>query len=110
MITYFARIGCHWIRVTTDIATWAHLPHVVLGIGCAVAAGLTPWHLPQFPVERFTPAPQQDFAAGSGETALYSPVMAGEMVARAPYQVPEPASLALLGVGVLVLVARGKWL
>ncbi len=34
MITYFIRVGCQWVKVTTSRAIWARLPHVVGQIGC----------------------------------------------------------------------------
>jgi hypothetical protein len=37
MITYWARIKCRWVKVTTDIGTWAALPHVQLGAACTLA-------------------------------------------------------------------------
>lgn len=38
-ITYFIldRVRCRWVKVTTDIGTWAALPHVQLGVACTVA-------------------------------------------------------------------------
>lgn len=35
------RLHCHWLRVTTDLQTWARLPHVTTVVrGCVAAVGL----------------------------------------------------------------------
>jgi hypothetical protein len=49
MITYFIRIACAWYKVTTSLAKWARLPHVVGTIGCAVVLGTIPFLHPPPP-------------------------------------------------------------
>jgi hypothetical protein len=46
MITYFIRVNCEWIKVTTSVAKWAATPRAVVLSGCKlipvlVASGMT---------------------------------------------------------------------
>jgi hypothetical protein len=43
MITYFVRIACKWIRVTTTITIWSSLPHVIAMTGCVVVMSTVPF-------------------------------------------------------------------
>jgi hypothetical protein len=61
MITYYIRVGCQWVKVTTSRAVWAKLPHVVGNIGCKASplalAALLGTPLPANPPPRHPVAP-----------------------------------------------------
>ena len=74
MITYWLRVRCHWLLVTTSLAVWAATPHAVVDMACSAWRAL--------PAERVVP----------------SVVAPG-----APIEVPEPAGWAVLVVGAVGL-------
>lgn len=104
MITYWRRIRCRWVRVTTDLATWRRLPHVTIGAGCAAGIGiggalamLPPAHSPA--TLRYAPPPPIQMIAAPQPSVWVSPrlVTSGQpqpWFAAAhpapPVPVPEP--------------------
>jgi hypothetical protein len=40
MISYFIRVNCKWIKVTTSVGEWAKVPHAVVTTSCKVALPL----------------------------------------------------------------------
>ena len=78
MITYWLRVHCHWIMVTTSVAVWAATPHAAYDVACNAAG----WFAPS-PVEAFVPQEVE--------------------VPAAPIPVPEPGTFAILAAGVVLL-------
>jgi hypothetical protein len=65
MITYFVRVKCVWIKITTSLSVWRKLPHVIGSKGCkvgivmlGVAAAVPPSSQPIFSAPGVPPSSQ----------------------------------------------------
>lgn len=82
MITYWLRVHCQWLLVTTSLAVWAATPHAAWDVACNAVA----WLGAPAPTVAFVPREVEGFAG-------------------TPQSIPEPGTLALLAAGAMVLVA-----
>jgi hypothetical protein len=98
MITYFIRLHCAWLRVTTSRAAWLAVPRAVVLAGCRVAplgvvAALSNGHQVLTSPDP-SPAPDASFQI---PPTWVDPV-------PAPVAMPEPSSLAVLAAGVVGVI------
>lgn len=115
MITYWRRIKCVWVKVTTTVAEWASLPHVQLGaagcslVGVGVIVGVGIIYLPAKPPAKTwgNPAPPSDIIAPqllhSGDS-----LPAWDALHPRPTPTDEPATALLLLAGVAGLAAARR--
>ena len=112
MITFLQLIGCHWVRVTTTVAYWARLPHVVswsLRCGAVVAVLAPPLPNTHSPI----PSPDTDYAhvPPAFIPGIEWPARRAPLVPPADVvDVDEPGAASLFagGVGVLMLLRNRK--
>jgi len=115
MITYWELIHCHWVKVTTTIAVWAKLPHVIswaLWCGTVVAVVAPPLPNTHVPI----PSPGTDY---EHYAPLFIPgIEGGQEVRYVPLVPPadvvpvdEPSTLAIVGPFIFLIAINRimKW-
>ncbi len=109
--------GCQtWVRVTSDLATWAALRHVAGPlVGCGVAIAVIPpayerTPLPPFPerVREASPVPAPVYYPPGSLDNGPAPTVDYRRYDAPPVPVPEPPTLAMFAMGVGLIVWKRR--